>query len=61
MAFQALEEYEEVMDDDERASIAACIRENRFADIDRLPFFYPMLIADRYDHFAEPDARDKLD
>ena len=61
MALQALEEYEEVMEDDDREKIVACIRENRFMDIDKLEFFYPMLRSDRYDYFNEPDARDKLD
>ena len=57
MALQAIEEYEEVMDDDEREEIVACIRENRFADIDKLEFFYPMLSKERYDFFGEPDAK----
>lgn len=60
MAMQALEEYEEVMEEDDRDKIVACIRENRFMDIDKLDFFYPMLRSDRYDYFAEPDAKDKL-
>lgn len=34
MAMQALEEYEEVMEEDDRDKIVACIRENRFMDID---------------------------
>ena len=61
MALQALEEYEELMEDDDREKIVACIRENRFMDIDKLDFFYPMLRSDRYDYFNEPDAKDKLD
>ena len=61
IALQALEEYEEVMEDEDREQIVACIRANKFMDISQLEFFYPMLRADRYDYFGEPDAKDKLD
>lgn len=61
MAKQSLEQYEEVMEDQNRNDILKCIDEKRYADIDKLEFFYPMIIEDHFDFFAEKDAVGKYD